>query len=147
MKHNPKSPFEKSPSECPHKCGECPYFKQDISRIYGGTCTANSCKTLTYDFSRPTDRPLPLPLNCFWWYACNVWNKVSDTKVAEYREERLHLLTAWRLLETFEDMRDRRAFSEHLHRQGGYGLIDFAEYPEAKPIYQEIKRRENGEKI
>lgn len=144
MKHNPKSPFEKSPSECPRRCTNCAFFKQDIARQYGGTCTANGCRTHTYEFSSPSDRPLPLPLNCFWWYACNVWNKVSDTKVAEYREERLHLLTAWRMLETFNDMRDRHAFSDHLHRQGGYGLIDFAVYPEAKPIYQEIKKRENG---
>lgn len=144
MKHNQKSKFEKASSECPRRCENCEFFKQDTDRRYGGTCTANGCRTLTYDFSRPSDRPLPLPLNCFWWYESNVWNKVSETKITEYREERLHLITTFRMLETLTG-KDRRDFVDHVHRAGGYGLIDFARYPQAKVIYKEVVSQENGE--
>ena len=143
MKHNHNSPFEKSPNECPRKCGECAFFKLDENRIYEGICTANGCRRHTYDFSRPTDRPLPMPLNCFWWYANNVWDKVSAAKQEGYREERRHELVTWRILETLEG-KERHAFVDHVLRPGGGGLIDFAQYPQAKPIYEEIKRKEQG---
>lgn len=141
MKHNLKSPFEKSPNECPRKCAECAFFEVTTDPKYGGTCTANGCRAHAYDFHNPSDCPLPLPLNCFWWYASSVWDKVSETKISEYREERLHLFVAFRMLETLEGTA-RRSFVEHVHRPGGYGLIDFEQYPQAKPIYQEIKEKE-----
>lgn len=143
MKYNPKSPFEKSPNECPRKCGDCAFFKSDIMATHGGICTANGCRSHTYDFSRPTDRPLPMPLNCFWWYLNNVWNKVSAAKAEEYHEERLHLMAERVLLDVF-DGQERRDFIDHMHRAGGYGLIDFSKYPQAKLIYNEFKKCEEG---
>ena len=140
MKYNPKSPFEKAPNECPRKCAECVFFKPGADRMEG-TCTANGARSLTYDFSRPTDRPLPMPLNCFWWYANSVWDHVSASKGEEYHEERLHAFVAWRILETMEG-KERHAFVDHLHRPGGGGIIDFSLYPQAKPIYEEIKAKE-----
>ena len=142
MKHNPNSPFEKSPKEFPQKCAECAIFKPDDDRMEG-TCTANGGRRHTFDFSRPTDRPLPMPLNCFWWYMNSVWDNVSAQKQEGYREERRHEFVAWQMLETLEG-KERYAFVDHIHRPGGGGLIDFAQYPQAKPIYEEIKERENG---
>lgn len=141
MKHNTKSPFEKAPNECPRTCAECKFFTQDILAQYGGTCTANGCRTPTYDFSRPTDRPLPMPLNCFWWYLNNVWGKVSPAKAEEYMEKRLHLMTTGAMLEAF-DIQARSEFSAHVHRPGGCAPIDFKIYPQAKQIYIDIKRRD-----
>lgn len=144
MKHIKTSPFEKPLNECPHRCAECDFFAPGADRREG-TCTANGCRSLTYDFSRPTDRPLPMPLNCFWWYANSVWSVVSASKAEEYHEERLHLLVSHRMLEPLAG-KERHAFVDHIFRPGGYGLIDFAQYPQAKPIYEEIKREEQGEK-
>lgn len=143
MKHNPNSPFEKSPNECPRKCAECEFFKHDANREMEGTCTANGARLLTYDFSRPTDRPLPMPLNCFWWYMNSVWDKVSAAKQEGYRELRRHELVSFEMLKTLE-CKERHAFVDHIYRPGGGGIIDFALYPQAKPIYEEIKRKERG---
>lgn len=143
MKYNPNSSFEKSPNECPRICDECDFFAHGISERHEGTCTANGARRLTYDFSRPTDRPLPMPLNCYWWYMNSVWDKVSAAKAEGYREERRHEFVAWEMLKTLEG-KERHAFVDHHNRPGGGGLIDFAQYPQAKPIYEEIKERENG---
>lgn len=86
-----------------------------------------------------------MPLNCFWWYANSVWDKVSTAKADGYGEQRRHLLVTWRMLETLEG-KDRHAFVDHVHRPGGCGIIDFALYPQAKSIYEGIKRKEQGEK-
>lgn len=141
MKYNKKSPFEKSPNECPRTCADCHFFTQDINAEYGGTCTANGCRSHTYNFSEPTNRPLPMPLNCFWWYINNVWGEVSESKAEGYHEVRLHRMTVWRLLDVF-DRQERNDFIAHVHRPGGGDLIDFAIYPQAKPIYDEIKRKD-----
>lgn len=84
-----------------------------------------------------------MPINCYWWYANNVWYEVGETKADEYREERLHLMVTWKMLETLKG-KDRHAFVDHVHRPGGCGIIDFNVYPEAKPIYNEIKAKEQG---
>ena len=144
MKYNKNSAFEKPEKECPNHCAECPYFSGE------STCTANGCKTTTYFFSRPTDRPLPLPLNCFWWYAASVWNKVNESQIDEYREERLHLFVTWKMLKILNDIAVPSAnktvieFIKHVHRRGGYNLIDFSIYPEAKEIYNEIKKMDGN---
>lgn len=144
MKYNKKSAFEKSPNECPRTCADCPFFTQDTDAKYGGTCTANGCRSLTYDFSRPTDRPLPMPLNCFWWYINNVWDKVSQNKAEGYHEQRLHFMTTWAFLDVLS-LKERKEFCDHVHRPGGCGIIDFSKFPQAKPIYIEIKRKDSGQ--
>lgn len=139
MKHNKNSQYEKPMSECPAHCADCAYFSNNCNI---GTCTANGCRTPTFDFSRPTDRPLPQPLNCYWWYANNVWSKLSGQKFAEYAEERRHLIVAHTMLETITDRQERLDFIKHIHRIGGYGLIDFNTYPQAREIYAEVAKKD-----
>ena len=136
MKYNKITKTEKPENECPNTCGECPYF---IKHRFGGTCTANGCKTPTSDYIRPYDRPLPQPLNCYWWYMNRVLNNASAEKQSAYAEERLHLLTAWRYVEGLTT-EERYEFSKHLYRDGGGRLIDFSLYPRAWEIYNEIRK-------
>lgn len=140
MKFNKNTIYEKRPEECPRRCDDCEHFHQEC-----GICTANGCSVHTYNFSNPKDRPLPMPLNCYWWYLNNVWDKLSPAKIEEYREERRHLIVAWIMLKKMKpSIKELHAFVDHLHRQGGYGLIDFNVYPEAKAIYKEVFEADGG---
>lgn len=136
MKYNKNTQTEKPVNEMPYQCKECPYFSEEG----GGICKANDDISSTSSFSRPADRPLPLPFNCYWWYASSVWSKVSPEKQNEYAEERLHMFTASRYLKDLTDKDERRAFIDHLFRGGGGGLIDFNLYPRARQIYEEVKK-------
>lgn len=136
MKHNPKSPYEKPLNECPTRCRFCEFFKAD------STCTANGCRTLTYSFSNPKDRPLPMPISCYWWYANNVWDKLPKSKQEGYAEMRLHEFTASKMLETMSDLEERKEFLSHFFRPGGGRIIDFEKYPEAKSLYIQFKNAE-----
>lgn len=138
MKYNKLSAYERPPSECPRTCGECEYFKKG-----SGPCRANGFVSMTFSFSRPTDRPLPMPLNCPWWYMNRVWHEADDKAIAEYRETRLHELTAAVMLANLEES-ERRAFLYHINRPGGCCRIDFGLYPEAEAIYKEVVREDGG---
>ncbi len=136
MKYNKNTKTEKPENECPRTCGECEFFRKGYG---GGTCTANGCNCPTYAFSSPTNRPLPQPLNCYWWYNNYVLSCQPADKQDEYAKERLHLLTAHRYLQEL-DGDEKKAFIKHCHRESGGGLIDFAIYPRAFKILQEIKK-------
>jgi hypothetical protein len=82
-----------------------------------------------------------MPLNCFWWYANNVWDKVSTEKQSAYLEERLHEFTARKMLDVL-DKKERNEFIDHIFRPGGGGIINFSKYPAARPIYEEIKKKD-----
>lgn len=138
MKYNKLSQFEKPPQLCPSTCGECRHFKKSE-----GICRANGVVSMTFAFSRPTDRPLPMPLACPWWYMNSVWREVDAEAIAEYRETRLHELAAAVMLANLEES-ERRAFIDHINRPGGCRRIDFDLYPEAKAIYLEIVREDGG---
>jgi hypothetical protein len=132
MKYNKQSQFEKPPQLCPRTCGTCDYFAN-------GVCTANVGRDHTFAFSNPKDRPLPMPLMCPWWYINNVWDRVDDEAIKEYRETRLHQFVTWVMLYELADDVERGAFVEHLHRPAGGCLIDFEKYPGAKDIYDRIR--------
>lgn len=125
---------EKPRKECPLTCGDCEYFESDI-------CTANNCKTSTQSFSNPKDRPLPMPLNCYWWYLNSVWDKLSHHKILKYKEERLHMFIAEEYLRTLQG-EQRNQFIDHWLRPGGCKLIDFKLYPEAEEIYMRLKEEQ-----
>lgn len=131
MKHNKLSAFERAPEQCPRTCGVCDYFAN-------GVCTANGGRDITFAFSNPKDRPLPMPLMCPWWYINNVWDLVDDDAIADYRETRLHQFVMWAMIYDL-DGHERSAFLNHIHRPGGGRLIDFDEYPSAKGIYDRIR--------
>ena len=134
MKYNKNTKTEQPINEMPYTCGECLFF----DACAGGQCKANNCITPTFSFSRPADRPLPMPLNCYWWYANILWDRVSHEQQNKYAEERLHQFTAWEFMSGMGQS-ERRDFVAHLHRNGGGCLIDFNAYPEAKKIYDKIK--------
>lgn len=139
MKYNNLSQFEKPPQLCPNTCGECKHFKKS-----SGICRANGAlESMTFAFSRPTDRPLPMPLNCPWWYMNRAWHEADDKAIAEYRETRLHELAAAVMLSVLEG-RELLYFLEHILRPGGCRRIDFDLYPEAKAIYMEVVRKDGG---
>lgn len=138
MEHNKNSLYEKPYKECPHRCGECEFYENQ-------TCNANGCRSLTFDFSRPKDRPLPMPLNCYWWYANNVWDVVSKEKRDGYAEQRRHLMVCYEMLKNMPVCSEERsAFIKHLHRAGGCNIIDFNLYPQAREIYKKIIANEQG---
>ena len=140
MKYNKMSGFERPPEKCPRTCGECKHFNKER-----GTCRPNGIVNMTFAFSRPTDRPLPMPLSCPWWYMNRVWHEVDDKAIAEYRETRLHEITAGILLANLEGS-ELRAFLEHFFRPGGGRLIDFKLYSEAEEIYKEVVREDGYKK-
>lgn len=132
MEHNKNSLYEKPYKECPHRCGDCEFYEEE-------TCFANGCRSFTYDFSKPTDRPLPMPLNCYWWYANRVWDKVSKEKIETYTEQRRHLMVCWEMLRNSPVLsNERTALIKHFHRPGGCEIIDFNLYPQAREIYEKI---------
>ena len=140
MKYNKLSQFEKPPQLCPRTCGECEYFKK--SR---GICRANNgIVSMAFAFSRPTDRPLPMPLNCPWWYMNATWREADAETIAEYRETRLHELTAAVMLSNMEKLGDRMSFIDHFFRPDGCRRIDFEIYPEAKEIYLDVIKEDGG---
>lgn len=134
MKYNKKSPYEKPLNECPRRCSDCSAFGVDF-------CRANDVTSVTCSFSNPKDRPVPFPLNCFWWYTNNVFDKMSESKIREYTESRIHLFTAYKLMNSMQE-KERKSFWEHFYRRGGGQLIDFEKYPQAKRIYDEIAKTE-----
>ena len=138
MDYNKKSIYEKPHKECPNRCGECDFYENK-------TCNANGCRSLTYDFCRPTDRPLPMPLNCYWWYLNSVWHKVSKEKIETYTEERRHLIVCYEMLKNIKfDREERKAFIKHFHRGGGCNIIDFNLYPQARKIYNNVLKNEKS---
>lgn len=138
MKYNKQSQFERPPQLCPNTCGECKHFKKS-----SGICRANGFASMTFAFSRPADRPLPMPLTCPWWYMNRTWREADAEAIKEYRETRLHELAAAVMLANLEES-ERRAFIDHINRPGGCCRIDFDLYPEAKEIYMEIVREDGG---
>jgi hypothetical protein len=129
MKHNTKSPYEKPLSECPYRCSECKYFDG------GDFCRANGIAQVTHRVCNPKDRPVPFPLNCFWWYANNVFDQMSASKIKDYKESRVHLFTAYKILSELPGIEERKEFLNHFYRRGGGQYIDFDKYPEAREIY------------
>lgn len=129
MKHNKNSLYEKPVSECPAKCADCPCFS-------GNFCRANGIAQVTCSFSNPKDRPVPFPLNCSWWYANNVFDKMSESKIKDYKESRIHLFTAYKILSGLPDGEERKEFWNHFYRRGGGQFIDFEKYPKALEIYK-----------
>lgn len=136
MKYNKNSPYEKPLSECPAKCADCPCFSGDF-------CRANGIAQVTFSFSNPKDRPVPFPLNCFWWYANNVFDKMNESKIKDYRESRVHLFTAYKILSELPDGEERKEFWNHFYRRGGGQYIDFEKHPEAQAIYNAFSATEN----
>ena len=138
MRYNKLSQYEKPPQLCPNTCGECQHFKKS-----SGICRANGVTNMTFAFSRPTNRPLPMPLNCPWWYMNYTWRKADEEAIAEYEETRLHELTSAVMLANLEG-NERRAFLDHIFRPGGCRRIDFGLYPEAKEIYMDVVKEDGG---
>ncbi len=122
---------EKSISECPRNCGECGFYSEDDLT---GWCNANEMSTPTLSICNPQDRPLPLPLNCYWWYGASVWKKLPERKRKDYLEERIHSFTFRDLLDG-KDGKERHEIVKHSSRPGGCGICDFKKYPEAKQYY------------
>ena len=138
MKYNKLSQFEKPPQLCPNTCEECKHFKKS-----SGICRANGFVNMTFSFSSPKHRPLPMPLNCPWWYMNRTWREADAEAIKEYRETRLHELTAAVMLANLEG-KERGAFFAHIFRPGGCCRIDFGLYPEAEEIYKEVVREDGG---
>ena len=136
MKHNTQSLYEKPLSECPARCADCSCFSGDF-------CRANGIAQVTLSFSNPKDRPVPFPLNCFWWYANNVFDKMNTNKINDYRESRIHLFTAYKILSELPDGKERKEFWDHFYRRGGGQFIDFEKYPEARKIYNALVTTES----
>lgn len=136
MKYNKKSPYEKPLSECPARCATCPYFDG------GDFCRANGIAEPTCSFSNPKDRPIPFPLNCFWWYANNVFDKMNESKVNGYKEARIHRFVASKMLSEMPHGKERKEFLAYLYRPGGGKLIEFEKYPESRKIYECFKATE-----
>ena len=134
MKYNKLSQFEKPPQLCPSTCGECKNFKKS-----DGVCRSYGVPSFTLSFSKPTDRPLPMPLACPWWYMNSVWRETDPEAIAEYRETRLHELAAVVMLSNMMELNDRNAFLDHFFRPDGSRRIDFDLYPEAKAAYNSIR--------
>lgn len=132
MKHNTKSSYEKPLAECHYRCAECQYFDG------GGFCRANGIAVPTSGYNNPKDRPVPFPLNCFWWYANNVFDKMSADKIDGYKETRIHDFVAGIMLSQMPFGTERNEFINHFFRPGGGRLIDFDKYPEARKIYNKI---------
>lgn len=136
MKHNTKSLYEKPLSECPSRCSECQYYDG------GDFCMANGIAQVTCGFCNPKDRPVPFPLNCFWWYANNVFDKMNESKIKDYKESRIHLFTAYKIMSELPDGKERKEFWDHFYRRGGGQCIDFEKYPEARLIYDSFRKDE-----
>ena len=136
MLHNKKSPYEKPLSECPKRCADCEFFNGKEG------CYANNTHDYTLSFCNPKDRCVPFPLNCCWWYANNVFEKMSSAKIEEYKEERAHLFAASAILENLHETEARKEFVSHYFRQGGFHLIDFEKYPQALKFYNDFKQKE-----
>lgn len=139
MKYNKLSQFEKPPQLCPSTCGECKNFKKS-----DGVCRSYGVPSFTLSFSKPTDRPLPMPLACPWWYMNSVWRETDPEAIAEYRETRLHEFTAVVMLSNMEKLGERMSFIDHFFRPGGCRRIDFDLYPEAREIYLDVIKEDGG---
>ncbi len=137
MTYNKYSIYEKPISEIPAKCGECDYFRNNF-------CWANNCRTLTFDFSNPKDRPLPYNLNCFWWHTNSVLTRLPATKQLEIVKERQHFLAFSYLLrsQTLSPKRTELLIN-HFFRNSGGGIIDFEKFPEAIKVLEVIKTNES----
>ena len=137
MTYNKYSIYEKPISEIPAKCGECDYFRNNF-------CWANNCRTFTFDFNNPNDRPLPYNLNCFWWYANSLLTRLPATKQLEIVKERQHFLTFYTLLncKTLSPKKSESLIAHYFRNSGG-GIIDFEDFPEAKKVFDIIKTNES----
>lgn len=141
MKYNSHSPYERPLSECPAKCAGCEFCKTNAVATF---CTANGCREVTHEICDPRDRALPAPLNCPWWYANNVWRKLSPHKIAEIKEERAHAFVFAAMSDAMPHGPERKALISHYFRPGGGRVIDFTQYPEARALYEDFLRKENA---
>lgn len=144
MKYNKFSLYEKPIEECPTKCGNCDFFCEGIG---AGWCKANGCDNSVFPFSNPLDRPLPYPINCYWWYANSVLNKLSPSKIEEMKEQRLHHLAFNALLNSQTLTQQRRdEIIKHYFRPGGGEIIDVEQFPEFVGFYEMVKTNDESYK-
>ena len=145
MNYNPKSPFEKPPREMPERCEKCKAFKQ---LRHSGGCVANGFVSITYAVCKPASRGVPMPFNCYWWYANAAFKKCTAQIFAGIVEERAHTFVRNWLNEKMRCSGDhirREEFIRHCFRDGGGHIISFDLFPEAQPLYDRFKRLETGE--